>query len=117
MGMQGLIKQAMRFSASSEQRIRAWGRRCCSCLPTWYPGKKSQLHAAQQEADFHFSAPRKRIKCSLSSSRGCKICDNRVSSEADEITGLKEVSCGFRKIWMLKEKGPSGGRDGLKVTI
>lgn len=45
-----------------------------------------------------------------------------MSSGADDITGLKELSGCFRAIWMVKEKGPSdagpgGAGDGLKVTI
>lgn len=62
------------------------------------------------------------MKCNFSSFQGDKICDSSVSSEADEITGLKEVSGGFRGMWVLKEKGPSGAGpsgagSGFKVTI
>lgn len=36
-----------------------------------------------------------------------KICDSSVSSEADDITGLKEVRYSFRAVRMVKKKGSS----------
>lgn len=59
------------------------------------------------EADFNFNAPRKRIKWNLSSFWSGKICDSSMSSEADDITGLKEVRCSFRTVRMVKEEGLS----------
>lgn len=73
-------------------------------------------------ADFNFDAPRKIIEFNLSSFQGSKICDSSVSSGADEVTGLMEVSGSFRELWRVKDIGPSGAGlsgagSGLKVPI
>lgn len=67
--------------------------------------EESALGYSASEADFNLNASRQRIKCDLSSFQGGKIYDSsQESSEADDITCLKEVSGGYRVMWMVKRK-------------